>query len=170
MVGTQYEGSLLNDEPHGYGMLRTGNITYTGFFKMSKMHGLGTIMTDTYIEKGPWKNNQRDGLFRYLDISRGISYIITYENNKLLNKTPSSIQFTRESLTTTPPHIKPIYKKKKSIENHPYSIQCNICCTCECNVVIIPCGHVVACRECLEKCVNCPTCRSGILQIYNIYF
>lgn len=40
--------------------------------------------------------------------------------------------------------------------------KCGICTDKEINCVIIPCGHLQYCLDCIEKVRNCPTCRASI--------
>jgi hypothetical protein len=53
------------------------------------------------------------------------------------------------------------------------SIDPNMCLIClenSINIVIVPCGHSVACESCLSKCPNtCPICRTQIQAKQKIY-
>lgn len=39
---------------------------------------------------------------------------------------------------------------------------CVVCFTNPKDIVLIPCGHVCACKYCLEQVTNCPICRKAI--------
>ncbi|XP_028396683.1 mitochondrial ubiquitin ligase activator of NFKB 1-like [Dendronephthya gigantea] len=46
---------------------------------------------------------------------------------------------------------------------------CVICLTRPRNVVILDCGHICACRECLRQVNNCPICRAEIVRLVPTY-
>ncbi|XP_037908413.1 E3 ubiquitin-protein ligase XIAP-like [Hermetia illucens] len=48
--------------------------------------------------------------------------------------------------------------------------ECKICSGENRNVVFLPCGHVVACSECAERCESCPICRARIEQRHKLYY
>ncbi|KAM3965044.1 inhibitor of apoptosis protein isoform 2-T2 [Aphomia sociella] len=47
---------------------------------------------------------------------------------------------------------------------------CKICYVDECNVVILPCGHVCACAKCVFSTDKCPICRGPIDNSVRLYF
>ncbi|CAD7082247.1 unnamed protein product [Hermetia illucens] len=48
--------------------------------------------------------------------------------------------------------------------------ECKICSGENRNVVFLPCGHVVACSECAERCESCPICRARIERRHKLYY
>lgn len=46
---------------------------------------------------------------------------------------------------------------------------CKICMAKDVSVVFIPCGHLVACKECAQLLNECPLCRSDIMKIQEIF-
>ncbi|NXU02032.1 XIAP ligase, partial [Buphagus erythrorhynchus] len=46
---------------------------------------------------------------------------------------------------------------------------CKICMAKDVSVVFIPCGHLVACKECAQLLNECPLCRTDIMKIQEIF-
>ncbi|KAM4886376.1 E3 ubiquitin-protein ligase XIAP isoform 4-T11 [Sylvia borin] len=46
---------------------------------------------------------------------------------------------------------------------------CKICMAKDVSVVFIPCGHLVACKECAQFLNECPLCRSDIMKIQEVF-
>ncbi|NXT84270.1 XIAP ligase, partial [Zapornia atra] len=46
---------------------------------------------------------------------------------------------------------------------------CKICMAKDISVVLIPCGHLVACKECAEGLNECPLCRTTIMKRQGIF-
>ncbi|KFU98314.1 E3 ubiquitin-protein ligase XIAP, partial [Tauraco erythrolophus] len=46
---------------------------------------------------------------------------------------------------------------------------CKICMAKDISVVLIPCGHLVACKECAGGLTECPLCRSDIMKRQEIF-
>ncbi|NXN07392.1 XIAP ligase, partial [Indicator maculatus] len=46
---------------------------------------------------------------------------------------------------------------------------CKICMAKDVSVVLIPCGHLVACKECAEPFDDCPLCRSNIMKKQEVF-
>ncbi|XP_010081526.1 PREDICTED: E3 ubiquitin-protein ligase XIAP [Pterocles gutturalis] len=46
---------------------------------------------------------------------------------------------------------------------------CKICMAKDISVVLIPCGHLVACKECAEALEKCPLCRTNIMKKQEIF-
>lgn len=46
---------------------------------------------------------------------------------------------------------------------------CKICMAKDVSVVFIPCGHLVACKECAQLLNECPLCRKDIMKIQEIF-
>ncbi|XP_075018483.1 E3 ubiquitin-protein ligase XIAP isoform X1 [Calonectris borealis] len=46
---------------------------------------------------------------------------------------------------------------------------CKICMAKDISVVLIPCGHLVACKECAEALNECPLCRTNIMKRQEIF-
>ncbi len=58
--GSRYEGPVLNDKPHGNGiMFYSDGRRYSGSFNHGKPYGIGNMFyPDGRIEKGQWWNGQ----------------------------------------------------------------------------------------------------------------
>ncbi|KAM6056718.1 E3 ubiquitin-protein ligase XIAP isoform 1-T1 [Theristicus caerulescens] len=46
---------------------------------------------------------------------------------------------------------------------------CKICMAKDISVVLIPCGHLVACKECAEALNECPLCRTNIMKRQEVF-
>ncbi|NXL57009.1 XIAP ligase, partial [Chordeiles acutipennis] len=46
---------------------------------------------------------------------------------------------------------------------------CKICMAKDISVVLIPCGHLVACKQCAEALNECPLCRTNIMNRQEIF-
>ncbi|XP_074963276.1 E3 ubiquitin-protein ligase XIAP isoform X1 [Phalacrocorax aristotelis] len=46
---------------------------------------------------------------------------------------------------------------------------CKICMAKDISVVLLPCGHLVACKECAEALDECPLCRTNIMKRQEIF-
>ncbi|XP_069723399.1 E3 ubiquitin-protein ligase XIAP isoform X1 [Phaenicophaeus curvirostris] len=46
---------------------------------------------------------------------------------------------------------------------------CKICMAKEISVVLIPCGHLVACKECAGALTECPLCRTDIMKRQEVF-
>ncbi|KAM9269929.1 E3 ubiquitin-protein ligase XIAP isoform 2-T3 [Cariama cristata] len=46
---------------------------------------------------------------------------------------------------------------------------CKICMAKDISIVLIPCGHLVACKECAEALNKCPLCRTNIMKRQEIF-
>ncbi|XP_052669604.1 E3 ubiquitin-protein ligase XIAP isoform X1 [Harpia harpyja] len=46
---------------------------------------------------------------------------------------------------------------------------CKICMAKDISVALIPCGHLVACKECAEALNECPLCRTNIMKRQEIF-
>lgn len=46
---------------------------------------------------------------------------------------------------------------------------CKICLDKDIGIVFIPCGHLVACKECSESLIKCPICCGNIMQKVKTY-
>ena len=47
---------------------------------------------------------------------------------------------------------------------------CKICFQNDANIVIIPCGHIITCNNCIMSLAICPICRHEILTCVKSYF
>jgi hypothetical protein len=48
--------------------------------------------------------------------------------------------------------------------------ECKLCMNEQIQVVIIPCGHAMSCRSCIENTNLCPICRCDIQNTTSIHF
>lgn len=87
---------------------------------------------------------------------------------------------------TTPLEISEAAQRARSTSPPQQSILCKLCCLQERDVALMPCGHVVACVDCLRRLAidavlpdgtlganarpfRCPTCRSEVSKIARVY-
>lgn len=187
----QYEGTILNDLPHGIGIFKYNNgdtytgecqfgkidgfgiylyadkKKYTGYFSYDKFNGIGTYEDGEIITKGSWRYNKKHGNFI-------ITHIRTYKTIQQLwlrgiLKTEKEINYIRPlSLITTKQN--PAKNKKTTQVLYRYTEHSCIGCSklpkSACN---INCGHVCMCYECLSKCETCPICRCPNEKIIQLY-
>ena len=74
--------------------------------------------------------------------------------------------------------------KNTTPKNEPPSIDCLLCCNNPRNIVFLPCGHIVACKNCTTDCLNidlakiinqrrnpkdCPVCKQSIKEAREIF-
>lgn len=47
---------------------------------------------------------------------------------------------------------------------------CKVCYVRKYEIVLIPCGHIVVCKNCVLLIKKCPLCRGGISDTIKVYF
>lgn len=187
-----YEGTVLNDEPHGKGFFKYSDKSecagecffgkmdgygvfyqnksesiyprYIGYFNHGYFNGVGTYETEQTICKGTWRNGKKHGFFIKTNKSEELSYRQLWIKNKI--KWSIKIDYTHpDKLITT----KIATKKKEKKEYTGAAKKCIACYENNANATVIKCGHVSMCYECLSQCKNCPICRVTIDQIIKLY-
>ena len=98
----------------------------------------------------------------------GIFTVATdFSNNAPPTRTSSFGSSGSENTDTTPPTASPpadLFFNARSSLNEPIGTdesnnRCLMCCDREITTVATPCGHMIACVECAERCHNkCPMC------------
>jgi hypothetical protein len=48
--------------------------------------------------------------------------------------------------------------------------RCSVCMDRPPDVVMVPCGHIYACRACGEKLLECALCRTPVTQVLRVYY
>ena len=78
-----YEGSFSNNLYEGYGILRTEDIVYEGYFIQGKKNGLGKLTNKKtkVVYEGEWVNDIKEGNGKEI-YSDGSVYIGNFTNNK----------------------------------------------------------------------------------------
>jgi len=99
-----------------------------------------------------------------------------WASGHVLNVFRGKIQFL-ETSTQSPEQLAPILEAllKQPIEPPAYwkpaVEQCVVCMAKAADMLVVPCGHLCGCRECLEQLHNgpCPICRQPIASICKVY-
>jgi hypothetical protein len=177
-----YIGDTYHDQPHGHGTYVYNNgdtyigdsqygrldgfgkyiyhaARYTGFFSFNKFHGEGTFEDIYNIYKGPWRNDQRHGIFYKTDKILKKSYKQFWQSDTLIAN--DEILFVDPQSLATKRHN----TRKLFVSNNP----CVGCCTSRALCAIVSCGHVVMCEFCLSQCKTCPICRIPIDRIIKLF-
>lgn len=71
-----------------------------------------------------------------------------------------------ENVISDPVSIKDI---ENTEDNNYVKLPCKVCLINQCEVVILPCGHIAICRRCSEHTKDCPVCRGSYSMIIPIY-
>lgn len=50
-----------------------------------------------------------------------------------------------------------------------YTPECIVCCAKPKNILLQPCNHVCACKECASKLSSCPVCRKAVTSKVKIF-
>jgi hypothetical protein len=179
-----YEGDILYNEPHGYGVFfyangdryvgqcqfgrsdgfgtyyyKTGDV-YSGYFSYGKFHGVGTFEDTINITKGSWRLDRKHGNFIRTNKIEQITIRQLWLKNKLQHE--ELIQYIpKESLATIAknPNKQP---KKMQISYKGKQTMCIGCLTNPISACNPRCGHVCMCYDCLTKCEKCPICRCSM--------
>ena len=97
----------------------------------------------------------------------GMSTAATGLSNNAPTRTSSFGSSGSDNTDTTPPTASPptdLFFNARSSLNEPIGTdesnnRCLMCCDREITTVATPCGHMIACAECAERCHNkCPMC------------
>lgn len=101
----------------------------------------------------------------YLNLLKGQEYIDSIKNNQRM------INLEEREITVTSIESKINKSDNKKVEGEFCdTLICKLCYLNECNVVFIPCGHIIACKKCASSLINCPVCRKPFLNVIRIYF
>eukprot|EP01062_Namystynia_karyoxenos_P026763 TRINITY_DN2069_c0_g5_i1.p1 TRINITY_DN2069_c0_g5~~TRINITY_DN2069_c0_g5_i1.p1 ORF type:complete len:157 (+),score=39.26 TRINITY_DN2069_c0_g5_i1:90-560(+) len=65
-------------------------------------------------------------------------------------------------------------EKLHRLENAQRRTRCCVCLVVECDVILLPCGHVCVCGDCAERLCDrpdaqCPLCREAISVLHKAY-
>jgi hypothetical protein len=186
-----YDGSILDDEPHGYGTYRYKNgdkyigesklgkldgfgtykygngSSYTGYFSENKFHGIGTFDTKDLIYKGTWRQDKKHGSFYNTEKNTYNSYLEHWKDNELLDVVDITY-IPATSLETS--KVNPKRTAKKSQSNYRGNEKkCIGCYENGTNSTNSACGHVCMCYNCLIKCDRCPICRCPINNVVKLF-
>ncbi|NWX18272.1 XIAP ligase, partial [Aegotheles bennettii] len=72
---------------------------------------------------------------------------------------PNEIPVEQDELTHTEEKLRRLQEEKL----------CKICMAKDISVVFIPCGHLLACKECAEALHECPLCRANIMRRQEVF-
>uniref|UniRef100_A0A8C3QHJ2 E3 ubiquitin-protein ligase XIAP n=1 Tax=Cyanoderma ruficeps TaxID=181631 RepID=A0A8C3QHJ2_9PASS len=101
--------------------------------------------------------------------------------SEIRNTMEKRLQMTGESHTSVEELVADLSAQKENTrEEEPNEIPeklrrlqeeklCKICMAKDVSVVFIPCGHLVACKECAQLLSECPLCRRDIVKIQEIF-
>jgi len=59
---------------------------------------------------------------------------------------------------------------EKFVDAYENQNECVICMNAPRDVVIIPCGHLICCENCVVQCKECPLCRGVINDNLKVFF
>lgn len=135
-----------------------------GFF-YSKMDDLvicfycGKGLKDWEPVDDPWEEHAKwHQACLFLDMAKGRKYIrsVRYPTSPAPKEPPTSENENKEKETTKP--------------DIPEFLVCKICCQQEITTMVLPCGHLISCRECAEQLKKCGVCRKRIQYRVRAYF
>lgn len=78
---------------------------------------------------------------------------------------PSNSALVSCSAEPEPTTSQDSYKLAKLID----ALTCRICMDATIDHVFFPCGHVIACGTCAERCETCPLCRGAIDESRHVF-
>lgn len=186
-----YEGSILNNEPHGKGTFIYANndkyigdckfgkfdgfgiyeysngAKYTGFFSYGRFHGIGTFEDDVNVYKGTWRNDRKHGQFIKTCKETFETYQQQWRKGRLQSST--KIQYIQPLALLTIRNNPRNLPKKQQVRYKNTSKKCIGCCDNDTNATNSSCGHVAMCHVCLLKCDSCPICRAPIDTIIKLF-
>ena len=169
--GDKYTGEFTYDQPNGYGVYRWANgKTYKGFFMDGISYGTGTLECNRYITKGNWFKEMQHGEFRKTDKIECRSYLEYWKMNKLIKST--EIQYIAPMYLSTRKYgvsEDSVEKKSKLTKYNGQEKKCVGCYDKIADMAVVPCGHVIMCAECLNKCECCPICRCTKKNVLRLY-
>jgi hypothetical protein len=165
--GDKYTGECLWGYPDGYGVYTfKSKGRYSGFFSLGKMNGVGTYEDDHNVYKGPFRMNQKHGLFYCTKKSHHRTYHQRWDRGRMITGDPcqyvppEALQTTRRNPKLTAWRVR-----------RPYAGKGSSCVACVSNPpnATNECGHVVICYDCWSQCDRCPVCRSPKTKIIRLY-
>lgn len=186
-----YEGSILHNEPHGYGIFYYNNgdryigqcqfgrsdgygtyyyksgAMYQGYFSYGKFHGIGTYEDAKNITKGSWRSDNKHGHFIKTNKLEQVSSRQLWLKHKMKHEErieyiqPDALRTVKEN-----PNKKP---KKYQVKYHGSPHKCIGCMDKPITATNSACGHVCMCYECLIKCNKCPICRCEMEKVVQLY-
>ena len=156
-----YEGECKYGKTDGFGVYTYADGSqYTGFFSYGQACGIGTFTTPTSICKGTWRLDRKHGQFYKTDREQNKTYKQVWIRDVLISS--RLVQYIApEYLQTT--------KKKQHQPHTVHHTSCIGCTDAPADMVIISCGHMVLCQECITQCSNCPMCRGPLDSFIKVY-
>ena len=100
----------------------------------------------------------------FINIFKKIKNIYIFKkNNNLINNSSEDMSSSEEYEFNTEDYILESYEKdleKAIIKSLKQKTKCILCCNKMIDSAFIPCGHMICCFNCANKCDNlCPICR-----------
>jgi hypothetical protein len=98
---------------------------------------------------------------------RGRHYVIDLSHTGELFATP----WNRPAPVRNAKTVAEEQPKKQPNSEQDDSIKCKICMESPINSLLLPCGHAVACDECLKRLPSvCPICRLHVIETKTIFW
>ncbi|XP_059057310.1 baculoviral IAP repeat-containing protein 3 isoform X2 [Achroia grisella] len=155
---------------------------YTGTGDKTKCYFCDGGLKDWEKDDVPWEQHALwFSRCYFLNTVKGRDYVQRVLNAPQNNASQASAPSKPETETSpSKPEIETAPSKPEKIsaattnttsnETEDSSKLCKVCYVDECNVVIIPCGHVCACAKCALSTDKCPICRVTIQSTVRLYF
>lgn len=128
----------------------------------------GGCLRDWEERDNPWKEHAKwFPECEFVKLMKGQKFINSMRLNLLYNIQDDDIikqQSKPQSVHSA--NIDESVAKEKENDNK----LCKICFERNCDIVIIPCGHIATCLKCSENVYSCPICRTDFDTIFKIYF
>jgi len=67
-------------------------------------------------------------------------------------------------------YLEKMKKLNREVQTLKQSLTCKLCMDKEVSQVLLPCGHVICCNQCVAKIQICPICRGEIVDSKIVYF
>uniref|UniRef100_A0A8B9FDQ1 RING-type E3 ubiquitin transferase n=1 Tax=Amazona collaria TaxID=241587 RepID=A0A8B9FDQ1_9PSIT len=129
---------------------------YTGRGDVVRCFYCNGLMRNWQFDSDPWWEHAKwfPGC-EFLLRSKGRDYVSSVQESLSNTPFPVSQDFcvlVEESQLSTEEQLRSLQEEK----------MCKVCLDKDASVVFVPCGHLVACRECALNLRSCPICRADI--------
>ncbi|XP_026749079.1 inhibitor of apoptosis protein isoform X2 [Galleria mellonella] len=139
---------------------------YTGKGDQTKCYFCNGGLKDWEKDDIPWEQHAKwFSRCYFVYLVKGREYV-----QKVLNSTQNNVSQTTQEKPETKTIPAAPTSSNSNIELEDTRKLCKVCYEDECNVVIVPCGHVCACAKCVLSTDRCPICRGSIDNTLRLYF
>ena len=106
-----------------------------------------------------------NGSMRYSDVERDVT--VNQKHAQTENKEEESVIKPEDQKNKCIVTLENLLEENNKLKNDRL---CKICFQNDANIVIIPCGHIITCNNCIMSLEICPICRHEILTCVKSYF